>query len=366
MDREPAEPRLEPLALRPVLLIAASGAGILLLLAGRYGYHRDELYFLACGRHLAWGFVDQPPLTPLIAKFASAIAPGSLVVLRIYPMAIYVGLVVITAIMARELGAGRVGQVGVAFCTAIAPGPLEAGHLLSTEDGDLLLWALVVWLLIRMLRTDDRRLWLPIGLAIGVGSENKWSIGFLVVGLLVGLLVTPERRLLATPWFVAGIVLALALWAPNLIWQADHAWPQLDMIASIQGGSSGLGPALRWIPIQFLLTGPVVGAVWVAGLLRLLRDPASRPYRAIANAYVLLAVVMIIVAGDKPYYAAGLYVPLFAAGALPLERWLQRHRRGIARPLAIAGIGLTSAVLLPVAPSLSFRRARCRTCRSRT
>jgi Dolichyl-phosphate-mannose-protein mannosyltransferase len=338
---------LEPFALAPVTIVAAVGVALLLVVAGRYGYHRDELYFLACAKRLAWGFVDQPPLTPAIARLSQAVAPDSLVALRVIPALIYGSLVVFAALTARELGAGRTGQIGAGVCAAAAPGLLLAGHLLSTTTPDLLAWAIVTFLVIRLLRTEDVRLWVAIGLAIGIGLENKWSIGFLVIGLLIGLLLTPQRRFLLTPWFVCGVILALVLWAPNLWWQHQHDWPQIALFGSIGGSSHDVGSTIAWLPYQFLITGPVGAAVWVAGLYRLLRQPEARAYRAVGLAYVLLAVVLAIGAGDKQYYVAGLYVPLWGAGGRPLEGWLARHRTGFARPIAVAGFALTSVVLLP-------------------
>jgi Dolichyl-phosphate-mannose-protein mannosyltransferase len=340
---------LEPLALGPVTTLATAGIALLLLVAGRYGYHRDELYFIACAKRLAWGFVDQPPLTPAIARLSQAVAPGSLVALRVIPALIYGSLVGLAALTARELGAGRTGQIGASVCAAAAPGLLLAGHLLSTTTPDLLVWAVVTFLLIRLLRTEDVWLWLPIGLAIGIGLENKWSIGFLVIGLLIGLLLTPQRRFLFTPWFAGGVTLALVLWVPNLWWQYQHDWPQIALFRSIGGSSHDVGSTITWLPYQFLITGPVGAAVWVAGLYRLLRQPEARTYRAIGLAFVVLAVVLAVGAGDKQYYVAGLYVPLWGAGGRPLEGWFARHRTGFARPIAVVGFALTSVLLLPAA-----------------
>jgi 4-amino-4-deoxy-L-arabinose transferase-like glycosyltransferase len=336
-----------PFALRPVLVTAAVGVAVLLLTAGRYGYHRDELYFLACARHLAWGFVDQPPLTPAIARLSQAVAPDYLVVLRLIPALIYGSLVLLAALTARELGAGRTGQIGASVCAAASPGLLLAGHLLSTTTPDLLAWALVTFLLIRLLRTQVERLWLAVGLTVGIGLENKWSIGFLEIGLLVGLVLTPQRRSLWTPWFAGGVLIALVLWAPNLWWQSQHDWPQIALFRSLGSSSHDLASTITWLPYQLLITGPVGAAVWVAGLYRLLKQPEARTYRAIGIAYVVLAVVLAIGAGDKQYYVAGLYVPLWGAGGRPLEGWLARHRAGPARAIAVTGFAVTTLLLLP-------------------
>ncbi len=346
---EPVEARERPFPWAAVLVVAAVVVAPLLAVAGRYGYHRDELYFLACGRRLAWGFVDQPPITPAIARLSEILVPGSLVGLRLWPALMAGALVVVTALAARELGAGRLGQIAVAVIAACMPGFLLAGHLLATETLDLVAWAATTLLVIRIVRRGDPRMWVAVGAVLGIGLENKWSIAFLVAGLLIGLVVTSERRVLFTPWFLVGIAVAFAIWLPNLLWQADHGWPQLDMIRTIQQDSVGVGSAIAWLPLQILITGLVPAIVWVAGLVRVLRDPRTRPYRFLGIAYLVLAAVFALSAGDKFYYAAGLYVPLLGAGALPLERWLMRHRRGLVRPLASVALALTTLVLLPIA-----------------
>ncbi|MGZ4109442.1 MAG: glycosyltransferase family 39 protein [Actinomycetota bacterium] len=346
---EPVEARERAFPWPPVLAVAAVVAAALLAVAGRYGYHRDELYFLACGRRLTWGFVDQPPLTPALARVSETLFPGSLVGLRLWPALMAGALVVLTALTARELGARRLGQVAIAVVAACTPGFLLAGHLLATETFDLVAWAATALLVIRIVRAGHPRLWIAVGAIVGFGLENKWSIAFLVAGLLIGLAVTPERRVLATPWFVAGVAVAFAIWLPNLLWQADHAWPQVEMIRSIQRDSVGAGSAIAWLPLQVLITGVVPAVIWIAGLVRVLRNPEARRYRFLGIAYLVLAVVFALSAGDKFYYAAGLYVPLLGAGAVPLEGWLTRHRHGLARPLAYLGLVLTTLLVLPVA-----------------
>ena len=334
-------------AWRPVVVIAAALVLLLLAVAGRYGYHRDELYFLASGRRLAWGFVDQPPLTPALARLSEILFPDSLVALRLWPAFMVGGLVVVTSLTARELGAGRTGQIAVAVCAACTPGFLLAGHLLSTETFDLVAWAVTTLLVIMIVRRGEPRLWLVVGVVVGVGLENKWSIVFLVGGLLIGLLATPEQRVLRTPWFAAGVAVALVMWIPNLLWQADHGWPQIDMVRVIQADSLDLGSTIAWVPLQILITGLLPAIVWIAGLLRILGNPEGRPYRFVGIAYVALAIVFAVSAGDKSYYVAGLYAPLYAAGAVPVERWLSRHRGGIARPAAVVALALTTFLLLP-------------------
>jgi hypothetical protein len=355
MGRSSGGRSLAPFATAPVLVSAGATFAVLLGYAGRYGYHRDELYFVSSADRLAWGFVDQPPLTPAIARVSEALAPGSLVALRTWPALFIAAAVVVTALCARELGAGRRGQAAVAVAVAASPGMLAAGHLLSTSTLDITLWTATTFLVLRLLRTGDQRLWLPVGGLVGVGLLNKWTIGFLVVGLLVGIVAGPERRLLASRWFGLGAVLALVLWAPNLLWQANHDWPQIDMIFDIQEGASDAGATIAWLPLQVIIAGFLLTPLWVAGLWRLLRSDDARTWRSLAIAYLVLAIPLAILAGDKPYYVAALYLPLGAAGAVPFERWWARHARHVRRVLVPALlVALTLAgypIVLPILPA---------------
>jgi 4-amino-4-deoxy-L-arabinose transferase-like glycosyltransferase len=337
---------------------AASSFAVLLIFAGRYGYHRDELYFLACAKRLAWGFVDQPPLTPVIARLSQAIAPGSLVVLRLWPALFMAIAIVLTILTARELGASRVGQAAVSVATALCPVIYAAGHLLSTTTLDILLWVAVSLLAVRILRTEDVRLWPAAALLIGIGLLNKWTIGFLVAGLLLGIVVGPERRLLANRWFAAGVAIGFAFWLPNLWWQATHGWPQLRMLLDIQASNSGLGPTIAWLPLQFAISGALGAPLWIAGLRRVFRPGEGRPVRALGIAYLSLAVPLAIAAGDKPYYVAALYFPLMAAGAVPFERWWARNAgraRRVVEPVLLGLLTLAGmTIVLPILPATAL------------
>ena len=348
MTVHPRTRSLAPFSRRSAGIAAVSSFVVLMLFAGRYGYHRDELYFLACAKRLAWGFVDQPPLTPVFARLSQAVAPGSLVVLRIWPAVFMAILIVLTVLTAREFGAHRLGQMTVAVVTATCPGVYAAGHLLSTTTLDVLLWVSLAFLVVRILRTGDVRLWLAAGLVIGIGLLNKWTIGFLVVGLLLGIVLGPERRLVANRWFAAGVALALVLWAPNLWWQGTHGWPQLQMFVDLQRTNSGLAPTIAWIPLQFAITGYLGAVLWISGLLRLLRTGEGRPYRALGIAYLSLAVTLGLGAGDKPYYVAGLYFPLMAAGAVSFERWWVRNAGRARRLVVVVALSVLTLVGMPI------------------
>lgn len=344
----------------PVIAAALLLAVLLIAFSGRYGYHRDELYFLACGRHLAWGYPDQPPLVPVLARLMSDLAPASLVVLRLPSAMASAALVLLTGLIARELGAELTAQAIAAICLAVAPLVIGAGHLLSTTTFNLPAWALASWLILRILRTGNDRLWLAVGLTAGAGLLASDLIAFLLFAVIAGLAVTGPRRAFGSPWLYAGGAIALMMWAPYLVWQASHGWPELAVARSIAGGGSGTS-APRWtlLPYQLLLVGVWVSPVWVAGLVRLLRGQALRWCRAFGVAFIVLVVVF-TVTGGKPYYLAGMFPVLLAAGAQPTVDWGRRRRGRLRAGLLTAALILTALtttpVTLPVVPVADVHR----------
>lgn len=230
---------------------------------------------------------------------------------------------------------------------------LLSGHVLSTTTVDLLIWTLLCWLVIRVVRRGGGPGWLWAGLVAGIGLQNKSLVLFLLAAVAAGLVLAGPRRVFRDPWLWGAGGLALLLWAPNLIWQAGHGWPQLELSAAIAAGSSGSSqPRWLFLPFQVVLVSPGLLPVWVAGLVVLLRSAEFRPYRFLAIAYGALVVVF-LVTGGKPYYVAGLYPTLLAAGSLPTLRWL-RAGRGRSRRLLLALAFLVSlpnlVLMLPLLP----------------
>lgn len=351
---------LPPFASWPVIVVAAALAALLIAFSARYGYHRDELYFLACGRHLAWGYPDQPPLVPLVARLMSGLAPASLVVLRLPAALASAALVLLAGLIARELGAGRAAQALAAVCVAVAPLVTGAGHLLSTTTFGFPAWALVSWLILRILRTGNHRLWLAVGVATGVGLLDSDLIAFFLFAVLVGVAVAGPRRTFRSPWLYAGGAIALAMWAPYLAWQAGHGWPELAVAASIANGGSGTS-APRWVllPEQVALVG-WLSPVWVTGLVRLLRGGGLRWCRSFGAAFIVLVIVFTIT-GGKPYYLGGLYPVLFGAGAQPVVNWARLGRARLRATLLAAATALTLTALvvtLPLVPVSDGTRRR--------
>jgi 4-amino-4-deoxy-L-arabinose transferase-like glycosyltransferase len=338
---------LPAFALLPVTAVAGLLTVLLIAISSWYGYHRDELYFIQCGKHLAWGYPDQPPLVPLIARLMTDLAPGSLVLLRL-PSAIAAGLlVVLTALLTRELGGRRSAQVLAGAVVAVAPVVTGASHLLSTTTFDLPAWALLCLILLRILRTGENRLWLLAGLVAGVALLDTDLIAFLIVAVVVGLVIAGPRATFRSGWFYAGGAIALALWSPYLAWQGSHGWPELTVAHSIAAGYSG-SSAPWWliVPEQFVLVPWYFSPIWIAGLVRLFRDPVLRWGRAVGVAWPVLA-ILFMVTGGKPYYLAGMTPVLFAAGAQPAVDWIGRAHARTRRRLFIAGMAL-AVVLLPI------------------
>jgi 4-amino-4-deoxy-L-arabinose transferase-like glycosyltransferase len=256
--------------------------------------------------------------------------------------------------LASELGANRRAQIIASSCAAAASVVLVVGHLLSTTTFDLLAWAALCWLLARIINAGDERLWVAAGLVAGLALLNKPLLAFLAAALCAGLLLAGPRHVLRSPWLWAGVAVAAALWSPWLLWQGAHGWPLLDVSSAIASGESGSSQP-RWalLPFQFLLVSPVLAPVWIAGLVVLAADRTLRRYRVFAIAWGLL-VLAYLAAGGKPYYLAGLFPVLLAAGSIPTERWVRAGSRGRQRWLAaaIAVSALVSAVIaLPVLPA---------------
>lgn len=343
------------LASWPLIGVGCLVALLLIAFANGYGYHRDELYFLAAGEHLAWGYPDQGPLTPLIAHAMNAIAPGSLVVLRI-PSALMAGCTAsLAGLICFELEGSRRAQLIAASCAAVASVLLIVGHLLSTTTFDLLAWSAVTWLVARAIRTGEARLWAPAGAIVGLALLDKPLIAFLIVALGVGLLLVGPRDALRSGWLWAGLAIGLLLWSPWLLWQSAHGWPQLTVSSNIsQGGSTSSQSRWALLPFQFLLVSPVLSPIWIAGLWALARKPRFRRFRLFAVAWLVLLVVF-FAADGKPYYLAGMFPVLLAAGAIETDAWLQRGSPAFRRRLLVAAISLSalvSAVIaLPLLPA---------------
>jgi 4-amino-4-deoxy-L-arabinose transferase-like glycosyltransferase len=339
-----AKNRSRTFALVPVLVLAAAKLAFQLAFAGRYGWHRDELYYVDAGRHLALGYVDFPPITPLLSRVATAVFGDSLVGLRSLAALAGTATVVVVALLPRELGGGRRTQVLAAFLAATSPALLGADAMFQTVPFDQLLWAVVALLAVRALRAPSTGRWLALGVAAGVALETKYTVALLLAGLAAGLVLTTEgRRRLRTPGpWLAGAV-ALVLLAPNLWWQARHGWASVDFFTGGEGYEPGETSPGQYVAELLLMVGPAVLLLCAAGWRALRRDPRERPL-AVAAAVVVLG---FLATGGKSYYAAPIALLLYAAGAVAVAGWRPWQRWSVVAG-ALATIAVAGPYMLPM------------------
>ncbi|WP_375489918.1 ArnT family glycosyltransferase [uncultured Jatrophihabitans sp.] len=334
---------------RWVWVCAAVQFVALIATSTRYGFHRDEMYFILCGQHPAFGYPDQPPLIPLLCAALHHLAPGSLLLLRLPSAIMSAATTVVAAVVARDCRGRGPAQVVAAIGAATAGFALAVGHIVSTTTPDLLSSTLVCWLVIRavLLRSGPPLLW--AGIVTGVGFEAKPQVAFVAIVLVLALLVAGPRWPLRSPWLWAGAASAAVLALPYVVWQAQHGWPQLTVAGAVSGTAEG-GRA-GFVPFQFVLVSPVFAPVWIAGLVAAWRG-RSHILRFVPVAYAVLAVAYLLSNG-KAYYLASVYPALLGIGAIPVAAWLARGR-GRMRVAAVAAVvaAVVSAVIaLPLLPA---------------
>jgi 4-amino-4-deoxy-L-arabinose transferase-like glycosyltransferase len=329
--------------------MAAAQVAVLLATSTRYGYHRDELYFIVAGSHPAFGYPDQPPLVPLLSWAMNALAPGSLLVLRAPSALIAGGTTLLAGLIAREVGGARPAQIVAAACTAVSGFALAVTHLVSTTTPDMLSTTLLGWLAVRAVVRGGGPALLAAGIVVGLGVEAKPQVGLVAAVMTAALLAIGPRAPLRSRWAIAGALAAVALAAPYLVWQQQHGWPQVTVAHNIAGSQEG-GRA-GFLPFQLVMVSPLLVPVWVAGLLAPFRRPAWRRLRFIPVTYVVVAVLYLIGNGHA-YYLASLYPVLLGLGGVPASEWAAHGRR---RTSLLAGaVALSAAanavIALPLLP----------------
>ena len=324
-------------------MIAVGGIvfAVLMALSGRYGFDRDELYFLDCARHLQASYVDQPVLAPLLAWVSLKLFGVSLPGLRLWPALAAWATVVVGGLTAREFGGARRAQLLAAVGTATTPVLLGSARLANTTPYELLAWAGLALVVVRIGRTGDCRWWLAGGLVAGLGVADDHSMGFFAIALVIGALLSGGRRMIWNSWFAGGAAIAAAFEVPDLWWQAQHGWATIAMTEALSRENGGLANVGLWVIEQLGIAALSLAGVSVIGLWCLWRS--GRPlWRALAWAYGLLFVLFALTTGAKGYYLGAAYVYLLAAGAVVIDGWLQ------ARPGRLRNLLLATAVTTAV------------------
>lgn len=342
----------------------AALAGVKLLVhlyAGRhYGYFVDELYHLACAEHLDWGYVDQPPLIAVLAKAARVLLGDSLPAIRLLPALAGAALVLLAGLLAREMGGRRLAQGLAALAVLLAPGILVMNHFLTMNAFEPLFWTGCAWLVLRLVKTGNPKLWLWLGLLAGVGLQNKYSMLIFGFGIVAGLVLTAERRHLRTRWFwIAGLA-AFLIFLPNLLWNLRHGFPFLELQANIRASGRNV-PLPPWLFLGevFLTMLPLSAPIWLAGLWFFFFRREGKPFRALGWACLITAAV-IMAFNPRVYYFFPAFPILLAAGGVICESWLAHPRWRWAGPayaglMVLLGVAAAPAVI-PVLPVDVFIR----------
>ncbi len=316
-----------------------------------YGYFRDELYYVACARRLALGYVDHPPVSILVLRSVIDWLGTSLWALRIVPAVEGAAMVLLVGLIARELGGKSFAQLLAMSAALAAPEYLGINHVYSMNSLDLLFWALVAFLFLRVSRSPSTGSWVVLGIVLGAALENKISILWLGAGLFVGMVLTEHRRLLASkgPWIACAI--AFAIFLPYLLWQASAGWPTLEFIRNARAHKMVSRPIADFVVAQLEMMGPAGAIVWITGLAWLLGFPSARRFRWLASTYLFVFGLLAWNGTSRAGYLAPAYTWLLAAGGVVWERLLGgAFARSVAVALVLAGGVVLAPLGLPVLP----------------
>jgi 4-amino-4-deoxy-L-arabinose transferase-like glycosyltransferase len=332
----------------PVLLVPAVVQFVLHVLTnGSYGIFRDEYYYLACAERLAWGYVDQPPLSIWILAGWTAVFGDSVHSIRILPAVCGAVLVVLTGMIAARLGGGRWAQAIAAVGSAIGAAGLVIAGFYSMNCFDLVLWAAAFYLLVVIAGTGDGRWWPWFGLVVGIGLFNKIGLIVLGMGLVFGLLLTKHRRHLADWRLYAGGAIALAFLAPYALWNAATGWPTREFIANAKQFKITAAAPLEFLSENILQANPATLVLWLPGLIWLLVARRARSHRMIGLVCVAIW-VLLVVQKSKPYYFASVIPVMLAAGAAAIEGWTEGGRWRWARWVMAANLAVGLAIFVPM------------------
>lgn len=351
-------------AWRLLVALALVKIGVHLVSAGlfAYGYMSDELYYFDCADRLAWGYVDHPPFSIAVLWLVRTAFGDGLIALRLVPALAGAATVVLAGLMARELGGGRVAQGLAGLAALVSPVYLGVGGFYSMNALEPALWALAAYLLLRLFNGADKRLWLAVGAVLGIGLLNKISALWFGGGLAVGVLLTPQRRWLRTPWPWLAAAIAVALFAPHVIWQVQHDWPTLEFMRSAVREKMPSKSVLVFLGEQALMMHPVVLPFWLAGLAYYFVAGAPRPYRTLGLIWLTVFVLLLASGRARSYYIAPAYSLLLPAGGVVVERlagmraWVPR---AVAALFAAGGVVILPAAidLLPPRSYVAYERA---------
>jgi len=337
-----------------VCYVALIRVALYLLAAPHYGYFRDEMYYLACGEHPAWGYMDQPPLIAWMAWLLEHSIGVSLYALRFLPMLADVGCIVMTGLLARKLGGGRWAMFLASLAVLVAPIYLTLSQLFTMNAFDPLLWTVIAWFFVDLVQTGKEQNWIWIGVLTGVTLLNKYGVLFFLVGLLAGVAFSRLRRSLVRPWFWTGAAIATVIALPNLLWQMHWNFPFVQLVRSVrEGGRDVMLPPLPYLAQQAQSIG-FVSSLLVILALWFFISPQGRRYEILLCGFLSVLGCMLVLKG-KFYYVAPVYPIVFAPGAVFFEGLTERRMARWFRPVYALTMFLVGALIAPTAiPLLSI------------
>lgn len=320
-----------------------------MLVSKRYGYFVDELYYLACSHHLDWGYVDQSPLIAVVTWLERVTFGDSLPALRFLPALAAGSKVLLTGLIARELGARRYAIALACVVVIVAPLYLGIDSLLTMNTFEPCIWMACVLIVLKIFNGASPKLWLLLGAVAGIGLQNKHSTLLFGFGLFIGLLLTKQRRHFTQPWIWLGGLIAFLIFLPNLVWEIHRSFPTIELLRNVQ--ASGRNTELSWVVFiltQAFIMHPLSAPLWIAGLWYLLRDRNGTGLRVLGWTFLIILFCMLVLHG-RIYYMAPAYPMLFAAGAVAFQNWVERHSWSWLKSAYIVSLLVTGAVLAPFA-----------------
>lgn len=343
-----------------LLSIGLACLGLHLLSSGplAYGYMSDEFYYLDCAARLAWGYVDHPPLSIAVLKLVRATLGDSLLAIRVVPALAGALTVVLVGLLTRELGGGRGAQAVAALAAALSPVFLGVMSFYSMNSLEFVFWGLASLLVARLINTGNERLWLWLGVVLGLGLLNKISMAWFGLGLGVGLALTPQRRWLATRWPWLAAAISLTLFAPHIVWQVQHDWPTLEFMRNATRNKMVVKSPLAFVADQVVVMHPLFAPLWIAGLTYYFVARDGRQHQVLAWIWITVCALLILSGAVRANYLGPAYPPLLAAGGVCVERFARTRGRAwfmpaVAGVLAVAGL-VVAPVALPLLPPKQY------------
>ena len=337
-----------------ILIFVLVKIGLNLTAISKFGFQRDELLHFALAGHLDWGYIEVPPVIALLGKISLVIFGDSVFAARIFPTLCSGLIILLSGLTAVELGGKKLAVALTCLALIFSPAFAASDYLFEPVVFDQLWWVLSVWLLIKYCNTLSVKYLYFLGVAIGFGLLTKYTMGFFAAALALGILASNQRKLFLNRHTIAGILLALLIFLPNLTWQFQHSFPVFTQMAALKTEQLDQLKPSGFI-LQQLVDNGVALFLWLPGFALLLISPLFRKFQFVAFAFLLIFAFFLSMNG-KNYYLFGVYPALFAAGGVAFERWLKTSRLAL-RVALVACFTIPNFFIFPIAlPILSLKQ----------